>query len=78
MALAPRLEWIQTTSSGVGKAVHDLGLAESDLLITTARGVHAEPLAEFGLPRGDGSFVFRDLSYRFWAVGLDDYVAHLR
>lgn len=39
---------------------------------------YAEPLAEFGLPRGDGSFVFRDLAYRFWAVGLDDYVAHLR
>jgi len=47
MALAPRLQWIQTTSSGVGKAVHDLGLADSQLPITTARGVHAEPLAEF-------------------------------
>ena len=39
---------------------------------------YAESLAEFGLPRGDGSYVFRDLSYRFWAVGLDDYVANLR
>ncbi len=47
IALAPGLQWIQTTSSGVGKAVHDLGLADSPLLITTARGVHAEPLAEF-------------------------------
>jgi len=27
--------------------VQRLGLAESDLLVTTARGVHAEPLAEF-------------------------------
>ena len=40
--------------------------------------IATQPLAEFGLPRGDGSYVFRNLAYRFWAVGLDDYVAHLR
>ena len=39
---------------------------------------YAESVPEFGLPVGDGSFAFRGLSYRFWAVGLDDYVAHLR
>jgi phosphoglycerate dehydrogenase-like enzyme len=44
---AKRLRWIQTTSSGVGPAVRRLGLAESDVVITTARGVHAGPLAEF-------------------------------
>ena len=45
--LAPNLKWIQTTSSGVGQTVKRLGLQESDILITTARGVHAGPLSEF-------------------------------
>src|SRR6185295_19287849 len=47
LELAPRVRWVQTTSSGVGQAVRKLGLAESDLLVTSARGVHAGPLAEF-------------------------------
>lgn len=40
--------------------------------------VYAEPMAAFPLPPGDGAFEFRGRSYRFWAVGLDDYVQHLR
>ncbi|MEX2425161.1 MAG: D-2-hydroxyacid dehydrogenase [Thermomicrobiaceae bacterium] len=44
---APALQWVQTTSSGVGQLVHQLGLASTDLKVTTASGVHAEPLAEF-------------------------------
>lgn len=44
---APNVKWVQTTSSGVGQAVARMGLTESDLLVTTASGVHAEPLAEF-------------------------------
>jgi phosphoglycerate dehydrogenase-like enzyme len=44
---APNLKWVQTTSAGVGQLVHQLGLAETDLRVTTASGVHAEPLAEF-------------------------------
>lgn len=40
--------------------------------------VYAEPLPRFGLPRGEGAFEFRDRLYRFWAVGLDDYIEHLR
>lgn len=40
------LRWVQTTSTGVGQAVAKLGLADS-VLVTTARGVHAGPLAEF-------------------------------
>ena len=47
LAFATNLKWIQTTSSGVGQRVQRLGLQDSDLLITTARGVHAGPLAEF-------------------------------
>ncbi len=45
--LAPNLKWIQTTSTGVGQHVKSLGIQESDILITTARGVHAGPLSEF-------------------------------
>jgi phosphoglycerate dehydrogenase-like enzyme len=44
---AARLRWIQTTSTGVGQAVAQLGLDKRDILVTTARGVHAGPLAEF-------------------------------
>jgi phosphoglycerate dehydrogenase-like enzyme len=47
IAGATRLRWVQTTSTGVGQLVRTLGLQESDILITTARGVHAGPLAEF-------------------------------
>jgi phosphoglycerate dehydrogenase-like enzyme len=49
MDLAPNVKWIQTTSSGVGKRIADLGLQDSDILFTTARGVHAGPLSEFFL-----------------------------
>lgn len=41
-----RLAWVQTTSTGVGATVARLGLPPS-VLVTTARGVHAGPLAEF-------------------------------
>jgi phosphoglycerate dehydrogenase-like enzyme len=47
VALARRLKWIQTTSTGVGQSVRALGLHGSEIIITTARGVHAGPLAEF-------------------------------
>ncbi len=39
---------------------------------------YAEPAPAFPLPPGDGAFAFRSYCYRFWAIGLDDYVAHLR
>ncbi|MBV8911555.1 MAG: hypothetical protein JOZ05_00795, partial [Acetobacteraceae bacterium] len=42
-----RLQWVQTTSTGVGPAVAKLGLDRLGILVTTARGVHAGPLAEF-------------------------------
>lgn len=47
LPFATRLKWIQTTSTGVGPAIAALGLGTSDVLVTTARGVHAGPLAEF-------------------------------
>lgn len=40
--------------------------------------VYAEPPTTFPLPPGDGAFAFRNRLYRFWAVALDDYLAHLR
>jgi phosphoglycerate dehydrogenase-like enzyme len=47
LELSPRLRWVQTTSAGVGQQVKRLGLQDSDLLVTTASGIHAQPLAEF-------------------------------
>jgi len=47
IAAAERLKWVQATSTGVGQLVRTLGLQNSDILITTARGVHAGPIAEF-------------------------------
>ncbi len=44
-AFATRLQWIQGTSTGVGPMVARLN--RPDVLVTTARGVHARPLAEF-------------------------------
>jgi hypothetical protein len=40
--------------------------------------VYAEPPPPFALPKDESGFPFRNLIYRFWAVGLDDYIAHLR
>ena len=40
------LRWIQTTSTGVGQSVRRLRLPD-EVVVTTARGVHAESLAEF-------------------------------
>lgn len=40
-------KWIQFTSSGIGEFVKRSGMDKSDLLLTTARGVHSGPLAEW-------------------------------
>ncbi|MFI5015366.1 MAG: D-2-hydroxyacid dehydrogenase [Hyphomicrobiales bacterium] len=44
---AKRLKWVQTTSSGVGQLIKRLGLDKTDVIVTTARGVHSGPLAEW-------------------------------
>jgi glyoxylate/hydroxypyruvate reductase len=46
---APRVRWIQASSSGVGEWIRRLGLLESPVVVTNAAGVHAVPLAEFVL-----------------------------
>jgi phosphoglycerate dehydrogenase-like enzyme len=48
-AWVPKLQWVQTTSSGVGPMIEKSGLASSDAIISTAKGIHAEPLSEFVL-----------------------------
>jgi phosphoglycerate dehydrogenase-like enzyme len=47
LELSPRLAWVQTTSAGVGQKVRKLGLQDSDVIVTTASGVHGGPLTEF-------------------------------
>lgn len=47
LQLSPRLAWAQTTSAGVGQWVRRLGLQDSDVIVTTASGVHKGPLTEF-------------------------------
>lgn len=44
---APNVQWVQTTSAGVGQAAARMGIKPGDLIITTSSGVHARPLAEF-------------------------------
>jgi glyoxylate/hydroxypyruvate reductase A len=46
---APRLRWVQATSSGIGPLVEQLRLARSPIRVTNAAGIHAQPLAEFVL-----------------------------
>lgn len=47
LEMMPKLRWIQTTSAGVGPMIKDLGLAETEIIVTTSSGIHAKPLAEF-------------------------------
>ncbi|MBO0812506.1 MAG: D-2-hydroxyacid dehydrogenase [Microlunatus sp.] len=46
---SPNLRWIQATFSGIGGFVDRLNLSDSEVVITTAAGVQAIPLAEFAL-----------------------------
>ncbi len=45
----PNLRWVQATSAGIGAFMERTGLNTSDIVFTTAAGVHAIPLAEFAL-----------------------------
>ena len=46
----PRLRWIQATSAGVGQMARRAGLtADRRIVVTTASGVHARPMAEFAV-----------------------------
>jgi phosphoglycerate dehydrogenase-like enzyme len=49
LSWAPKLKWVQTTSSGVGPMIQALNFKASNILVTTAKGIHAVPLSEFVL-----------------------------
>jgi glyoxylate/hydroxypyruvate reductase len=49
---SPRLRWVQATSAGIGALMGRTGLdrycgGDGPLTVTTAAGIHAQPLAEF-------------------------------
>jgi glyoxylate/hydroxypyruvate reductase A len=46
---APRLKWLQTSSSGVGELVRRLDIVDRPIVVSNAAGIHAVPLAEFVL-----------------------------
>jgi phosphoglycerate dehydrogenase-like enzyme len=46
---APRLRWMQLSSSGVAQMVANMGLGDAPVVVTNAAGLHATPLAEFVL-----------------------------
>jgi phosphoglycerate dehydrogenase-like enzyme len=46
---SPNLRWVQATSAGAGQLLEKFGLSSAPLTVTTAAGVHADPLAEFAL-----------------------------
>ena len=45
---APNLRWVQLTSAGVDRAARS-GLIESEIMLTSASGLHATPIGEFVL-----------------------------
>jgi phosphoglycerate dehydrogenase-like enzyme len=66
---APRLRWIQASSSGVGQWIRRLGLVEAEVVVTNAAGIHATPLAEF--------VVFAMLYFaKRWPRMVDEQRAH--
>jgi glyoxylate/hydroxypyruvate reductase len=46
-ARAPGVRWVQATSSGIGQFMGRTGLAGWNATVTTAAGIHAQPLAEW-------------------------------
>jgi glyoxylate/hydroxypyruvate reductase A len=46
-ARAPGVRWLQATSSGIGQFMGRTGLAGWNAVVTTAAGIHAQPLAEW-------------------------------
>ncbi|MET3805844.1 phosphoglycerate dehydrogenase-like enzyme [Nakamurella sp. UYEF19] len=46
---APKLRWVQATSAGIGGFVQRYQLDAGALILTTAAGTHATPLAEFAV-----------------------------
>jgi len=64
--LAPRLRWVQSTSAGIIHYMEQSRLAEAGVVVTTASGVHAIPLAEWVV------------SAVLWHEKLHPHLAHLK
>jgi phosphoglycerate dehydrogenase-like enzyme len=46
LAAAPRLRWVHSAAAGVGNVLKS-GIADTDILLTNAAGIHSIPMAEF-------------------------------
>jgi len=44
---APKLKWVQGTSTGIGPSVVKAGWPEKGIVATTASGIHSVPISEF-------------------------------
>jgi phosphoglycerate dehydrogenase-like enzyme len=47
LAVSPKLRWLQGTSAGMGQPAQQMGLIDTDVIVTTASGVHGGALSEF-------------------------------
>ncbi len=69
--LIPKVRWIQGTSTGIGQFVLRTGLIHTPITFTTARGIHAKPLADFVVMAilrfaKDGPRMIRGQTARHW------------
>ena len=47
LAVSPKVRWLQGTSAGMGQPAQRMGLIDTDVIVTTASGVHGGALSEF-------------------------------
>ncbi len=69
--LIPHVRWIQATSAGIGQLLIRTGLIAAPITFTTARGIHAKPLADFAAMAilwfaKDGFRMIREQAARRW------------
>ncbi len=69
--LIPNVRWIQATSAGIGQLLIRTGLIAGSITFTTARGIHAKPLADFVAMAilwfaKDGFRMIREQAVRHW------------
>lgn len=78
---APRVRWLGMTSAGVGQAARRLGIRPEDgIIVTTASGIHAGPLAEFawyGILHfiKEGPYLAREKTAKQWRRFASDELA---
>jgi phosphoglycerate dehydrogenase-like enzyme len=74
MRSAPGLRWVQGSMAGAGEVAQKAGLADTDVVVTTASGIYSGPLAEFALMAmlqhaKDLDALRRDKAGRVWRQG---------